>query len=50
MFMPSANAKVDGDQFVFDAVGQNYVEEHTMKDEAQVSDGVLGSGGPKDAE
>ncbi len=50
MFMLNANAKVDDDQFVLDAVDQNYVEEHTMNDEAQVNDGVLGSGGPSDAE
>ena len=48
MFMLNANAKVDDDQFVFDAVDQNYVEEHAMNDEAQVSDGVLGAGGPSD--
>ena len=65
MFMLNANAKVDDDQFVLDAVDQNYVdddqfvldavdqnyvEEHTMNDEAQVNDAVLDSGGPSDAE
>ncbi len=48
MFMLNANAKVDDDQLVLNAVDQNYVEEHMMNDEAQVSDGVLGAGGPSD--
>ncbi len=36
MFMLNAKAQVDYDQFVFDAAGQNNVEEYTLDAENQV--------------